>query len=65
MRIHISDHNEQSDCLPPGKGGFDFKNLFSVMDSVDYCGDYIVELYREGFGSIDELTESFDYLFGL
>ncbi len=65
VRIHISDHNEQSDCIPPGKGDFDFKKLFSVMNSTDYCGDYIIELYREGFGNIDELTKSFDYLCGL
>lgn len=65
IRIHISDHNGLSDCLPPGKGDFDFTKLFSVMDSVDYRGDYIIELYREGFGSVDELTESFEYLCGL
>ncbi len=65
VRIHISDHNELSDCLPPGKGDFDFKKLFSVMNSVNYRGDYIIELYREGFGSIDELTESLGYLCSL
>jgi sugar phosphate isomerase/epimerase len=62
VRIHISDNNLRSDCLPPGKGEFDFKKLFSVMDSVNYNGDYIIELYRDGFGSVDELTESFEYL---
>ncbi len=62
VRVHISDNNMQSDCLPPGKGDFNFKRLFSVMDSVNYCGDYIIELYREGFGTVDELMESFDYL---
>ena len=62
VRIHISDNNTQSDCLPPGKGEFDFKKLFSVMDSVNYSGDYIIELYREGFGTLDELMESFEYL---
>lgn len=62
IRIHISDNNSESDCLPPGKGEFDFKKLFSVMDSVDYKGDYIVELYREGFGTVDELIESFNHL---
>lgn len=62
VRIHISDNNSESDCLPPGKGEFDFKKLFSVMDSVNYAGDYIIELYREGFGTVDELKESFEYL---
>ena len=62
IRIHISDHNGQSDCLPPGKGFFDFRKLFSVMNSVNYCGDYIIELYREGFDGVDELIQSLGYL---
>lgn len=62
VRIHISDNNSESDCLPPGKGCFDFKKLFSIMDSADYGGDYIIELYREGFGEPGELKESFEYL---
>ncbi len=62
IRIHISDNNTQRDCLPPGKGSFDFKRLFSVMNSVNYSGDYIIELYREGFDTVDELMESFEYL---
>ncbi len=65
IRFHISDHNEQSDCIPPGKGNFNFNKLFSVMDSVDYRGDYIIELYREGFRTIDDLIESFGYLCSL
>lgn len=62
IRIHISDNDSERDCLPPGKGTFDFLRLFSVMDSVNYSGDYIIELYREGFGTVDELKESFDRL---
>lgn len=65
VRIHISDHNGQSDCLPPGKGNFDFRKLFGVMNSVGYCGDYIIELYREGFDSVEELINSLGYLCGL
>lgn len=62
VRIHISDHNGQNDCLPPGKGDFDFRRLFAVMDSVNYSGDYIIELYREGFGGTDELIRSLEHL---
>lgn len=62
IRVHISDNNSESDCLPPGKGEFDFKKLFLIMDSVNYGGDYIIELYRAGFGEIEELKESFVYL---
>lgn len=62
IRIHISDNNSESDCLPPGKGEFDFKRLFTIMDSANYEGDYIIELYREGFGTVDDLKDSFGYL---
>ena len=62
IRIHISDNNSESDCLPPGKGYFEFRKLFEVMESANYKGDYIIELYRDGFGEFNELKESFEYL---
>lgn len=62
IRVHVSDNNSESDCLPPGTGSFDFERFFSIMDSVNYEGDYIIELYRDGFGEIEELKSSFEYL---
>ncbi|MBQ3007299.1 MAG: sugar phosphate isomerase/epimerase [Clostridia bacterium] len=62
IRIHISDNNSESDCLPPGKGQFDFRRLFEIMKSADYKGDYIIELYRDGYGELKELTDSFEYV---
>ncbi len=57
IHIHISDHNSESDCLPPSKGTFDFRKLISVMDTVNYGGSYIIELYRQNFGKPEELFE--------
>ena len=62
VHIHISDHTETSDCLPPGKGLFDFGKLIEVMNSAEYKGDYIIELYRENFGNTDELKNSLSYM---
>lgn len=62
VHIHISDHNSQSDCLPPSKGIFDFKKLLSIMNSSDYCGDYIIELYRANFGEPQELKNALEYM---
>ena len=62
VHIHISDHTENADCLPPGKGGFDFKKLIEIMNSAGYGGDYIIELYRENFGDEDDLKESLIYM---
>ena len=55
--IHISDHNIEKDCFVPCKNGtFDFKRFFDMMKSYDYNGDYIIELYENGFESDKELT---------
>ena len=62
IRIHVSDNTAERDCLPPGKGSFDFKSLISVMESVNYKGDYIIELYRENFKDEKDLISSLRYL---
>ncbi len=62
IHIHISDHNRICDCLPPSEGIFDFKKLFSVMNSVDYKGDYIIELYRENFKTPQDLKNALNYV---
>lgn len=62
VHIHISDHTETADCLPPGKGDFDFAKLIGIMNSVGYDGDYIIELYRENFGDENDLKKSLQYM---
>ncbi len=62
VHIHLSDHNENADCLPPGKGSFDFEKLIKIMNSAGYEGDYIIELYRENFGDIDDLSKALSYI---
>lgn len=62
VHIHISDHTEKADCLPPGKGSFDFRKLIEIMNSANYNGDYIIELYRENFGDINDLSNALDYI---
>lgn len=55
--IHISDHNDESDCFVPCKNGnFDFKKFFDLMKSLGYSGDFIIELYENGFENDRELT---------
>lgn len=62
VHIHVSDHDADRDCIAPGKGIFDFRKLISVMNSADYSGDYIVELYRESFYSYSDLADALLYL---
>ena len=55
--IHISDHNSEKDCFVPCKNGdFDFKRFFDLMKSCGYDGNYIIELYENGYENDDELS---------
>lgn len=55
--VHISDHNELKDCCVPCKDGiFDFKRFFKTMLDYGYKGDFIVELYENGYDNDEELT---------
>ena len=56
--IHISDNSPQADCMPPGKGTFDFKRLFSLMADSNYQGGYVIEIYSKGYDVAKELEES-------
>lgn len=60
--IHISDHKQNFDCLPPAEGIFDFKRFFELMNSANYAGDYVIELYRSNYGEPDELIKALEYL---
>lgn len=62
VHIHISDHTESADCIPPGKGVFNFKKLMEIMNSADYKGDYIIELYRENFSDTADLKSALLYM---
>lgn len=60
--VHLSDHIPGLDCLPPGTGKFAFKKLFDIMKSVNYSGDYVIELYRSNYGEPEELIKALRYL---
>lgn len=60
--VHISDNTPQFDCMPPGKGTFDFKRLFDTLNDVDYQGGYVIEIYSKGYDVLKELALSKEYL---
>lgn len=60
--IHISDNCPTKDCMPPGRGEFNFKELFETMNSVNYDGSYIVEIYSKGYDVERELAFSKRFL---
>lgn len=61
VHVHLSDNNSQADCMPPGRGSFDFKRLFSILDGAGYSGDYVIEIYSRGYDVEKELVLSKRY----
>ena len=63
VHVHLSDKTENSDCAPPSeKGLFDFGELFTQLKDINYKGKYIIELYSDGFDSIEDIIQSAHYL---
>jgi sugar phosphate isomerase/epimerase len=60
--LHISDNSLNGDCLPPGKGTFDFGRVKDIMDEINYDGDAVIEIYSGNYDVSNELSESKVYL---
>lgn len=66
IHVHLSDYNNVSLCAPPSeKGLFDFRKLFDDLESINYKGKYIIELYSDGFDGIEDIINSARYLEGV
>ncbi len=66
VHVHLSDSLlPDSDCLPPGRGNFDFKRLFAILDKADYKGDYVIEIYSRGLDVKNELAFSKRFFDGM
>ncbi len=59
--VHLSDHSASSDCLLPGKGGFDFSALFDKLNNNGYSGDYVIEVYKDCYNDPAEIANSLKY----
>lgn len=59
VHVHISDHNSQKDCLPPGTGTFDFEKMYSILGT---RADYVIEIYSDNFNVESELKKSKAFL---
>lgn len=60
--LHLSDADQTRDCLPVGKGGFDFAALWDRLARQGYQGDAVLELYRHNYDDEAELWDSLNIL---
>lgn len=59
--VHLSDNSPSDDCMPPGRGDFDFKHLFEIMNQANYNGNYVIEIYSKNYDVAKELAYSKAY----
>ncbi|WRS28180.1 sugar phosphate isomerase/epimerase [Oscillospiraceae bacterium MB08-C2-2] len=61
--IHISDHDQNHDCMLLGRGQLDLPNFIDSVAKNGFDGGIIVELYRENFGDFVEIKQCYQHLF--
>ena len=62
IHLHISDNRKGADCVPVGKGSYDFEKLIRRLHERGFDGAALLELYRGGYGDYSELKEGSDRL---
>lgn len=60
--VHISDNGLDGDCLPPGRGSFDFQRMVHILNDAEFSGNYVIEIYSGNLDVVGELKESKAYL---
>jgi len=62
VTVHVSDVNAEGKLCLPGRGTFDFKELFKRLDGYGFDGSVLIEVYKENYDRESELFDSLDYL---
>lgn len=60
--VHISDVDEKGAICLPGKGLYDFEEIFRRLHGAGFDGPVIIEVYGQNYGDYSELRWSLDYL---
>ncbi len=65
VHVHLSDNRPGDDCMPPGRGSFDFSRMKNILEGAGYKGGYVIEIYSKGYDVKKELAFSKNYLAGI
>lgn len=60
--VHLSDIREDGKMCLPGKGTFDFEDLFKRLKDKNFNGNMLIEVYTGDYGEYSEIKDSLDYL---
>ena len=62
VHLHLNDYDAEHDCLLAGQGVCNFEKIFNKLFNLGFNGDGVIEVYRQNFGDIHELLESYKHL---
>ena len=62
--VHVSDVTAEGKMCLPGRGVFDFGELFARLRDVGFSGAVLIENYARDFSEEEELKASYEYLAG-
>ena len=62
ITVHLSDVNDNGHICLPGKGNFDFEDLFYRLKDVNFNGNMLIEVYTDDYNEITEIKDSLNYL---
>lgn len=60
--VHASDFGENGKKCLPGRGTFDFEELFKRLKDSGFDGAVLIENYFDDYRELKELKDSYDYL---
>lgn len=58
--VHISDSSINSDCLLPFDGGFDFLKFFTLLRSLNYDNNCIIEVYNNAYKDKTQIINAYN-----
>jgi sugar phosphate isomerase/epimerase len=60
--VHLSDIDENGKMCLPGKGIYDFTEIFKRLKDTGFDGSALIESYRWDYTEVEELGQSLDFL---
>lgn len=60
--VHLSDMDENGKMCLPGKGVYNFEEIFKRLKGAGFDGNVLIENYRGDYGDFTELRQSVDFL---
>lgn len=62
VTVHVSDVDEDGKMCLPGRGTFEYRELFSRLSDAGFDGAVLIENYSGDYGEIDEIRRSYEFL---